>query len=154
MSQIHKVPRKPLRSQMDESLGKRQDTVVERDLISYHNDKLFTSSISLDGSDKTPPPERHDTTTSLTSEQLMNYSSAPSPFATNSFARYNHFLGLVITTVLSTIVFIGTINDYTVPVTTQKWIDSNDANVRMIVQILATILGYLMGTPLSALVCD
>jgi hypothetical protein len=136
---------------MDERLSKRQDTVVERDLISYHNDKLFTSSSSLDGSDKTPP-ERHDTTTSLSSEQLMNYSSAPSPFATKSFARYNHFLGLIVTTVLSTVIFIGTINKYTVSVTTQKWIDGNDANVRMIVQILATILGYLMGTPLSALV--
>lgn len=151
LSQARGIPRKPVRSQMDESLKKRQDAVAERDLISYHNDKLFTSSSSLEGSDKSPP-ERQDTTTSLTSEQLMNYSNAPSPFATNTFSRYVHFLGLIVTTALSTVILLGTIKKYTVPVKTQKWIDGNDANVRMIVQVLATILGYLMGTPLSALI--
>jgi hypothetical protein len=154
LDQAHHIPRKPLRFQMDESLRKRQETVTETDdLITYHNDKLFTSSSSLGGSDKTPP-ERHDTNSSLTSQQLMNYSSDPTPFATNTFARYSHFLGLIVTTVLSTLVFFGSLRKYVVPLSTQKWIDNNDANVAMIVQIVATLLGYLMTIPLTSLVCS
>lgn len=153
LDRTHHIPRKPLQAQMDQALNKHQETVTETDLISYHNDKLFTSSSSLDGSDKTPP-ERHDTTTSMTSEQLMNYTSDPTPFATNVYARYSHFLGLIVTTAMSILVFLGTLTKYTVPVKTQKWIEENDANVQMIVQILATLLGYLMSTPLSGLVRD
>jgi hypothetical protein len=72
--------------------------------------------------------------------QLDNYTKDPEPFATNVWARYSRFLGLIVTTALSSIIVLGIFYNYTVPVGVQTWMENNGSVVTMIVQVAATLL--------------
>jgi hypothetical protein len=73
-------------------------------------------------------------------------------FSTNSLGRHKHFIGLVFTTLLSIILFVGQRQHWVLPVHYQVYVDKNRAPVQAYVQIISNVLGFLQATAITALV--